>query len=200
MDDELVKTTIKLTERVERLLTRQKLSAPTQRILIALAGVPGSGKTTISDALIKKLKKNSIPDVAVLPMDGFHYTRTTLSSFEDPDHAFRRRGAPFTFDAAALLDFVVLLKKTPVTADDEPQIIIKAPGFDHARKDPIPDAIEISSHAKVVIIEGNYLLLDQEPWSRISTLVDDKSVSWSFVNFYSKLTCTRGGLSMYRST
>jgi adenylylsulfate kinase-like enzyme len=68
MDDELVKTTIKLTERVERLLTRQKLSAPTQRILIALAGVPGSGKTTISDALIKKLKKNGIPDVAVLPM------------------------------------------------------------------------------------------------------------------------------------
>jgi pantothenate kinase len=68
----------------------------------------------------------------------------------------------------------VLLKKTPVTTDDEPQTIIKAPGFDHARKDPIPDAIEISSRAKVVIIEGNYVLLDQEPWSRISTLVDDK--------------------------
>ncbi|KAF5543695.1 panthothenate kinase uridine kinase-related [Fusarium phyllophilum] len=174
MDGDLVKTIGKLVERVESLLTRQKVSAPTQRILIALAGVPGSGKTTISDVLIKELKRNGISNVAVLPMDGFHYTRTTLSSFPGPDEAFRRRGAPFTFNAAALVDLVALLKNTPVTTHDEPEIIIKAPGFDHARKDPIPDAIEISSRAKVVIIEGNYVLLDQEPWSRISTLVDDK--------------------------
>jgi Ni2+-binding GTPase involved in maturation of urease and hydrogenase len=68
MDGDLVKTTDKLNDRVERLLTRQKLAGPTQRILIALAGVPGSGKTTISDALIRELKKNGILDVAVLPM------------------------------------------------------------------------------------------------------------------------------------
>ncbi|KAF4414872.1 panthothenate kinase uridine kinase-related [Fusarium acutatum] len=175
MESNLATTTGKLIERVEHLLTRQKLlSAPTQRILIALAGVPGSGKTTISDALVKELKKNGISDVAVLPMDGFHYTRATLSSFDDPDEAFRRRGAPFTFDAAALVDLVALLKNTPVTTNNEPQIIIKAPSFDHARKDPIPDAIEISTRANIVIIEGNYVLLDQEPWSRISPMVDDK--------------------------
>lgn len=68
MDGDLVKTTGELVQRVERLLARQKLSAPTQRILIALAGVPGSGKTTISNALIKELKRNGISDVAVLPM------------------------------------------------------------------------------------------------------------------------------------
>lgn len=68
MDGDLVKATGNLVERVERLLAQQKLSAPTQRILIALAGVPGSGKTTISDALIKELKRNGISDIAVLPM------------------------------------------------------------------------------------------------------------------------------------
>jgi putative protein kinase ArgK-like GTPase of G3E family len=68
MDDDLAKTTGKLSERVERLLTQQKLSGPTQRVLIALAGVPGSGKTTISDALVKELKRKGIHHVSVLPM------------------------------------------------------------------------------------------------------------------------------------
>jgi adenylylsulfate kinase-like enzyme len=68
MDSDLAKTTRKLGERVERLLNQQKLSGSTQRVLIALAGVPGSGKTTISDALIKELKKKGISHVSVLPM------------------------------------------------------------------------------------------------------------------------------------
>ncbi|KAH6867351.1 phosphoribulokinase/uridine kinase [Thelonectria olida] len=174
MGDDLANITMKLRERIDRLLIQGKLSAPTRRILIALAGVPGSGKTTISDALIQELDQYGIHDVAVLPMDGFHHTRATLSSFDDPAQAFRRRGAPFTFDADGLLELVVLLKTTPVTARGEPQIIIKAPSFDHAIKDPVADAITISSQAKVVIIEGNYTLLDEEPWSSISGLVDDK--------------------------
>jgi adenylylsulfate kinase-like enzyme len=68
MDSDLARTTRKLGERVERLLNQQKLSGPTQRVLIALAGVPGSGKTTISDGLIKELKKKGISHVSVLPM------------------------------------------------------------------------------------------------------------------------------------
>lgn len=192
MGDDLIKTVMKLRERIECLLMQQKLSDPTRRILIAMAGVPGSGKTTISDALMQELNKHGIHDVAVLPMvrpaclpqytqqhpltlqDGFHYSRATLSSFSDPVQAFQRRGAPFTFDATGLLELVVLLSKIPVTACDEPQIITKVPGFDHALKDPVPDAITISSRTKVVIIEGNYTLLNGEPWSNIAGLVHDK--------------------------
>lgn len=92
----------------------------------------------------------------------------------DPALAFRRRGAPFTFDAGAFLAQVLLLKNTPVTASSEPETFITAPSFDHAVGDPIPDAISISSQCKVVIIEGNYTLLDEEPWRRIADAADEK--------------------------
>lgn len=52
--------------------------------------------------------------------------------------------------------------------------MISAPSFDHAVKDPLPDAIAISSRTKVVIIEGNYTLLDEDPWNSIADLVDDR--------------------------
>lgn len=64
----LEKTNSMLQERVEKLIRRQKLSDPKRRILIALAGVPGSGKSTVSDALLRALPSHGITDVAVLPM------------------------------------------------------------------------------------------------------------------------------------
>lgn len=90
--------------------------------------------------------------------------------------AFRRRGAPFTFDAAGFLKLVRRLRDTPVTECDELEIMIRAPSFDHALKDPVEDAIVVSSQTKLVIVEGNYTLLDEEPWAGISELVDDRSV------------------------
>lgn len=79
------------------------------------------------------------------------------------------------------MELVLLLRATPVTVD-EPEIIITAPIFDHAVKDPVADAIAISSRTKVVIIEGNYTLLDCEPWSKISQLVDDKYVLFTLLH------------------
>lgn len=56
----------------------------------------------------------------------------------------------------------------------EPDIFITAPSFDHATKDPVANGITISSRTQVVIIEGNYTLLDCQPWNEISKLVDDR--------------------------
>lgn len=106
--------------------------------------------------------------------DGFHYTRATLSSFSDPELAFRKRGAPFTFDVDAFLQHIETLKKFPVTSTHEPEQLFRAPSFDHAVGDPVPDAIAISSRCRVVIIEGNYTLLNEKPWNRISDLVDER--------------------------
>ncbi|XWW95915.1 hypothetical protein V2A60_003884 [Cordyceps javanica] len=172
MKKDLAQTTTMLRQRVNHLLELQK-GSPRNRVLIALAGVPGSGKSTISDALIQDLMRHGIGEVAVLPMDGFHFSLATLSSFLDPDEALRRRGAPFTFNADGFVELVLRLRAMPVTMD-ESETTITAPSFDHAIKDPVPDAIAISSRTKVVIIEGNYTLLDREPWSKISQAVDDK--------------------------
>jgi pantothenate kinase len=97
-----------------------------------------------------------------------------LSTFGDSHLAFRKRGAPFTFDAPAFLSLVKALKSTPVTTDDELDLIVKAPSFDHAAQDPVNDDIEVPSTSRVVIIEGNYTLLDQDPWNEIASLVDER--------------------------
>ena len=65
--DTLPTTILDLVMRTERLLSRQA-SDPGQRMLVGLAGVPGSGKSTVSDALLAELAKRGIQDVAVVPM------------------------------------------------------------------------------------------------------------------------------------
>lgn len=61
-----------------------------------------------------------------------------------------------------------------VNVDSEPGI--RVPSFDHAVQDPVDGDILISPSDKVIIIEGNYLLLDQDPWRKISSLVDERYV------------------------
>ncbi|KAH6655779.1 phosphoribulokinase/uridine kinase [Truncatella angustata] len=173
--DEAVNT---LCVRIESLLARQKL-CPKQRLLVALAGVPGSGKSTVSGALMRALMQRGIHSgVVVVPMDGFHYTKAALSAFDDPALAFRKRGAPFTFDAFGLIQLIKTLKTLPVTGKEGPESCVAVPSFDHAVQDPIPNDIQVSSRNRIVIIEGNYTLLDLEPWNEIARLVDEK---W-FVN------------------
>lgn len=81
--------------------------------------------------------------------------------------------APFTFDAAGFIALVAQLRATPVSSSDGSSVALRAPSFDHALQDPVPDDIEIPLSCKLVIIEGNYVLLDAEPWGVLSQLVDE---------------------------
>ncbi|KAK4121342.1 P-loop containing nucleoside triphosphate hydrolase protein [Parathielavia appendiculata] len=142
------------------------------RCLIALGGIPGSGKTTLSARLTASLNARhaatsppGTPGVAVfLPMDGFHYARAQLDAMPDPATAHARRGAEFTFDGTAFLRLVQRLNE-PLT-DTTPTVF--APSFDHALKDPKEDDIAVERTHRIVVLEGNYLLLDKHPWSLAS--------------------------------
>ncbi|KAA8543315.1 hypothetical protein F0562_021190 [Nyssa sinensis] len=153
-------------------------SNPHLKHIVGLAGPPGSGKSTVAWEVAQRVNKlwaqKSIsfdsqvepPDVAtVLPMDGFHLYRHQLDTMENPEDAHARRGAPWTFDPELLLTCLKTLRN---------QGSVYAPSFDHGVGDPVEDDIFVNLQHKVVIVEGNYLLLEEGVWKEISSTFDEK--------------------------
>lgn len=128
---------------------------------VGLAGCPGSGKTTIARQLVRQHSKQ----VCVIPMDGYHLRRDVLDSMEDPQSAYTRRGAPFTFDAQRFVADLITAKTTGHGS---------FPTFEHSVADPVENAITYDSdHTDLVFVEGNYLLLNSKPWNRLKAEVFD---------------------------
>ncbi len=128
-----------------------------QRFVVGIAGPPGSGKSTLSAAL-----HDVLPDgaAAVVPMDGFHFDDSVLDS-----RGLRaRKGAPETFDFAG---FEVLLRRLKAA---EPDVAI--PVFDRSIELSRAAADVVSADVKFILVEGNYLLLDEDPWQRLAPLFD----------------------------
>lgn len=164
-------------------IIRQKASSHTKpRYLVAIAGVPGSGKTTTAEAVVQQLNADSKVHAALLSMDGFHLPRADLDKLPNSAEAYARRGAPWTFDVARFVAFVSRLRvwadKTPLVAPYSgkwtTKDTIRAPAFDHKAKDPIEGGIAITPDASIIIVEGNYLLLDEPGWRDLAELVDYK--------------------------
>lgn len=146
------------------------------RLLIAISGIPGSGKTELATMMANRINRRYLtqhpesPQVATnVPMDGYHLTRAQLSEMPDPAYAIARRGAAFTFDGEKFLQLVRALREqvTPETQS------LYAPSFDHAVKDPVDDDILIPASCRVIFFEGNYLSLNKEPWNRAAELMDE---------------------------
>jgi pantothenate kinase len=95
-------------------------------------------------------------------MDGFHLPNRVL----DARGLRAVKGAPETFDVEG---FVLLLRR----AREEPEATVLWPEFDRRRDEPTPEAIVITPRAKLVIAEGNYLLIDRPWWRELRTLLDD---------------------------
>src|SRR5215471_5006377 len=124
------------------------------RVLLGLAGAPGSGKSTLAQALAEAFADISI----VVPMDGFHLANVELQRIG----LAARKGAPEAFDAAG---YVALLRRMREQRPDE---IVYAPEFRRAIEEPIAGAIPVFSSVRLIITEGNYLLLQDGAWAEIA--------------------------------
>lgn len=128
------------------------------RRLIAVAGAPGSGKSTLSEVLIDGLLERGHSAV-LMPMDGFHLDDRLL----EPRGLLPRKGAPETFDFDG---FASTLRRVR----DEPCVIL--PVFDRSREIAIAGAQEIRPETRIVVVEGNYLCFDEMPWRTLMEFWD----------------------------
>jgi pantothenate kinase len=135
-----------------------RLAASRRRVLIGIAGAPGSGKTTAAEALVARC--GGFPFAAHVPMDGFHLADVELRRLGRAD----RKGAPDTFDPGG---YAALLARV---ASGE---TVWAPGFERTLDQPIAQAVPVEAGTRVVISEGNYLLLPDEQWRRVRAQFDE---------------------------
>ncbi len=135
----------------------KELTKNSNRVIVAIAGPPGSGKSTFVEKL-----KNKLDDAVVVPMDGFHLDNVIL----EERNLMPRKGSPQSFDATGYVNLIGRLKDNHET--------VLAPVFDRDKDLSRAGAIEISESAKIVLTEGNYLLLNQAPWNQLDDFFDLK--------------------------
>lgn len=139
-----------LVDRASGLLTR-----PGRQVL-GVTGAPGAGKSTLTASLLTALG----PDAGHLPMDGFHLADVQLDRLGLRD----RKGAPETFDVDG---YAAMLGRLHASSDRT----VYAPGFERDLEQPIAAALAIPPTARLVVTEGNYLLLDTSGWEHVRPLL-----------------------------
>lgn len=134
------------------------------RALLGITGSPGAGKTTLAERLVRELNAGAGPGWAAhVPMDGFHLADAELERLGRRD----RKGAPDTFDAAGYAALLARLRA------DDPGEVVYAPGFERVLEQPLAGAVPVGPAARLVVTEGNYLLLADAAWERVRARLDE---------------------------
>jgi len=134
-----------------------------RRAILAIAGSPGAGKTTLARALVARVDALAGEGTAAyVPMDGFHLANGTLDRLGRHD----RKGAIDTFDGWGVLALVRRIRA-------ETDHVVYAPSFDRAVDEGGAGAIAVEPAARLVVVEGNYLLVDEDPWGLLRAELDE---------------------------
>ena len=148
-----------LEHNINQVLSALKSHRSSQgRHMIAIAGAPASGKSTIAEALVKRMNLEGMSSVLV-PMDGFHLDNSILKACG----RLQRKGAPNTFDVKSLISFIERMHRGET---------VIAPYFDRSIDKSIASAIEVSSNIDWIVVEGNYLLLEDALWNKLHSYFD----------------------------
>jgi len=130
------------------------------RIAVGLAGGPGAGKSTLAAELVTVINATHPGIAALVPMDGFHIRHDKLQSMGEVE----RKGAPHTFEGAAFVDFLHHLKMATGP--------VSGPGYSRKIEDTVPDAFTVQPEARILVVEGNYLLLTEGAWAGVKPMLD----------------------------
>ena len=129
------------------------------RRLLGLVGPPGCGKSTLAALMSQQLGNQA----QTVPMDGYHLAQVELKRLGRAQH----KGAPDTFDAAG---YAALLRRLRCQTANE---IIYAPDFRRELEEPVAGALPLHPQTPLIITEGNYLLIDDDPaWAGVAGLLD----------------------------
>ena len=131
-----------------------------RRIAIGLAGGPGVGKSTLAAELVAALNVTAPGSAALVPMDGFHMKHAKLEAMGQTNF----KGAPHTFEGGEFVTFLGRLKAATEA--------VSGPGYSRKIEDTVDDAFTVVPEVKVLVVEGNYLLLGDAPWAEVKPLLD----------------------------
>jgi pantothenate kinase len=135
-------------------------SAAHHRIAIGLAGGPGVGKSTLAAEIVTMLNAVRPGSAALVPMDGFHLRHAKLEALG----TVKDKGAPHTFEGAAFVNFLQHLKSAKEA--------VSGPGYSRKIEDVVNDAFTVRPEVRVLVVEGNYLLLPAPEWAGVRPLLD----------------------------
>ncbi|MDP2781378.1 nucleoside/nucleotide kinase family protein [Devosia sp.] len=130
------------------------------RIAIGIAGGPGTGKSTLASEIVIMLNATHPGSAALVPMDGFHIRHAKLEAMGQTDF----KGAPHTFEGAEFVSFLHHLKSAKTA--------VSGPGYSRRIEDVVDNAFTIGPDVRVLVVEGNYLLLTEGPFAGVKPLLD----------------------------
>lgn len=147
-----------------------------KRFLLAICGAPGAGKSTLAEWIVDHWNQLHPEQAVLVPMDGYHFSNEKLQEM----NLLPLKGIPATFDADSFIKKIAELRMYPDAEHGYPR-------FDRSIEASIQDAIKVLPRHKLLVIEGNYLLLESAPWNNLKQYFD---ASW-YIDASEKLILPR---------